>query len=267
MKTILLPIYPILLVVVLLSVVSTACVGGVVNQQDKPVASITTPPSGSSFESGQPVVIQFSAADVKGVAQVELSVDGEPVRIEQVNPPVNSFVANYVWTPDISGSHVIELHAFNVEGTASDPVQIIVTVTEAADSAAPPTTPIIVDTPTLSPAIEASTPIPPAPVTFTPTPEQKTQAMVTANVGLNVRSGPGTNYPVIGRLVQDQSAPISGRNVERTWWQIQYPPDTADRGWVSGGAQFSTASNAESVPVVEASPPPAPAAEAPSPDC
>jgi hypothetical protein len=75
-----------------------------------------------------------------------------------------------------------------------------------------------------------------------------------------VRLGPGTNYPVIGRLTDNQTLPITGRNSEGTWWQITFPLGSNERGWLSANADFTRATNAASVPVVQAPPVPTPAA-------
>jgi len=102
-------------------------------------------------------------------------------------------------------------------------------------------------------------------VVATPTPEEEAPALedlpelevpqaapgeptVTANVDLNVRRGPGTNYDVVGALRDGNSARILGSNPGRTWWKIECPGG-AGECWVSGGHQFSTAENAENVPV------------------
>ncbi len=39
---------------------------------------------------------------------------------------------------------------------------------------------------------------------------------------VNMRSGPGTNYPVIGQLAAGQTAEITGRNAAGDWWQFNY---------------------------------------------
>lgn len=249
-----------------LSLVAPACVNtGVSGPAVTPVAVITTPQNGSRFPAGDPVVIQFSAADVKGVSQIELLINGQPIRVEKVEPPVNSYVANHVWTPDSTGSHAIELRAFNVDGDASNPVKIVVTISEPLISETTPTliAPVIGDTPTSIPAADTPiAPAEPAPTSAAPPPPAGSGGpTVTAMVGLNVRSGPGTGYPVIGRLVEGQTVPIIGRNPQGTWWQIAFPGSSGDRGWVSGSAQFSTANNAEGVSIVEVPPLPTPVPE------
>jgi hypothetical protein len=64
---------------------------------------------------------------------------------------------------------------------------------------------------------------------------------------------------VVGRLTENQTLSVTGRNAETTWWQVVYPPGSNDRGWVSGDGQFTAASNTEGVPIVQAPPKPTPA--------
>lgn len=69
---------------------------------------------------------------------------------------------------------------------------------------------------------------------------------------VNIRSGPGINYTVIGTLNANTAMAIVGRNVDASWWQIKI---TSDRiGWVSDAVV--NAHNTEGVPVVEAPSPP-----------
>jgi hypothetical protein len=77
---------------------------------------------------------------------------------------------------------------------------------------------------------------------------------------VNIRSGPGLNYTVIGTLNPDMAAPIVGRNSEASWWQIKISADKT--GWVSNAVV--SASNVDGVPVAQA-PPPIAAAPAPQP--
>jgi TolB protein len=51
---------------------------------------------------------------------------------------------------------------------------------------------------------------------------------------LNVRSGPGTGYPVIASLRQGAEAPIVGRHGASGWWQVKL--GSGATGWVSGSA-------------------------------
>jgi len=90
-----------------------------------------------------------------------------------------------------------------------------------------------------------------------PLPAQVAQIAATANV--NVRSGPGTNYAILGVLLQSQTAEITGRNADATWWQIKFSGAKDGRGWIS--AAYASAANISNVPIVNAPAPPiAPAA-------
>lgn len=55
---------------------------------------------------------------------------------------------------------------------------------------------------------------------------------------LNVRSGPGVNFAVLGQVSGGQNLPIVGRTADNTWYQVQTPFGT---GWVS--AAFVAARN------------------------
>jgi hypothetical protein len=62
----------------------------------------------------------------------------------------------------------------------------------------------------------------------------------------NLRSGPGTDFSIVGQMQAGDSLPIIGSNVDRTWWQVQ----TADGpAWVADSVTL--AAQFASVPVVE----------------
>ncbi len=70
---------------------------------------------------------------------------------------------------------------------------------------------------------------------------------------LNVRSGPGTNYPVIGGLKLGASVQIVGRHSASGWWQVSF--QGAKTGWVSGAASLVKVSGAtDKTPEVTAPP-------------
>ena len=97
----------------------------------------------------------------------------------------------------------------------------------------------------------------PAPAADTPSPEEPAVIVLGE---MNIRSGAGTEYDIIGSATAGQEFGITGKNQEEDWWQIDLDGQT---GWIY--APFVVASNAESVPVVAAaltppadnSPPPA----------
>lgn len=55
---------------------------------------------------------------------------------------------------------------------------------------------------------------------------------------LNVRQGPGSAFPVVGRLPNGTVVTVAARNADNTWLNICCLPDGETRGWVS--AQFVT---------------------------
>lgn len=91
----------------------------------------------------------------------------------------------------------------------------------------------------------------------TPTPEAKA-AEVLVNQQVNVRSGPGTTYAIVGAANQGQRFPITGKSPAGDWWQVNF---NGQNGWVFG--QLVTAQNTEAVQVAQNIPaaptlPPAP---------
>jgi hypothetical protein len=73
---------------------------------------------------------------------------------------------------------------------------------------------------------------------------------------LNVRSGPGTGYPVIGTLRQRDQASVVGRHSASGWWQVK--PGSGSTGWVSGSPALVRVSG-DTAAVTEVSAPPLPA--------
>jgi hypothetical protein len=121
-------------------------------------------------------------------------------------------------------------------------VSIPATETGAAEPGVTPT-----ETASTTPTEVAPTP------TATPQPEP---ALLMSRANLNIRSGPGVNYEVIGLLAAGQSAEITGLSLDYGWWQIKFPAGPSGYGWVS--AHYVTAQNSGSVPLVPAAFTPAP---------
>jgi hypothetical protein len=114
--------------------------------------------------------------------------------------------------------------------------------------------------------IAQPTPTPAAtpPPTAQPTPVVPV-AVVTAT-SVNVRSGPGTAYPAIDKLVVGSRCTVTGRNQNSTWWQLSCAG--VGTGWVFGEL-LSLSGPFANVPVVQVAPaptavPPAPTAVPPA---
>lgn len=100
---------------------------------------------------------------------------------------------------------------------------------------------------------------PPVPQGIVPPNPAPQAPLVIAMTTVNVRTGPGENYGVLGVLLQNQAAQVVGVNAERTWWQIQIPTSIYPTGlaWVSAGYVYAV--NTNNVPI--AAPPATPTPE------
>ncbi|MDX1416888.1 MAG: META domain-containing protein, partial [Candidatus Promineifilaceae bacterium] len=87
-----------------------------------------------------------------------------------------------------------------------------------------------------------------------PDPEPATPSgIVTAPQGLNIRSGPGVNFPIIGFAQNGDEGEIVGRSTDSRWWAVAVPSAADGIGWVS--ADFVIVRDVEDVPVIEVAPP------------
>jgi len=127
--------------------------------------------------------------------------------------------------------------------------------------------PLVTDTPvppvdTPVPAPAQPTPIP-APVEPTPVPTDTpvpTARLTITNQVANVRSGPGTNYPVIGSVNQGMQFDVIGKNPAGDWFLFCCV--NGEMGWMFN--QLATVENAQLVAVASNIPAP-PSAPAPAP--
>lgn len=98
----------------------------------------------------------------------------------------------------------------------------------------------------------------PPPTEAPPTAEATAQPtacspIVTATTNANVRSGPGTDYAVVGSLPLGGTAAVAGRNDANTWWYIAFPGGAGGYAWIAGSV--TTASCLPDVVAVIAAPP------------
>src|SRR5690606_35882406 len=88
-----------------------------------------------------------------------------------------------------------------------------------------------------------------------PTPIPK---VVVSGAAVNARSGPGTDYGLVGAVNQGQAFDAIGKNPEGTWWQFCCV--NGQQAWIFG--ELVTVENGDSVPVAQ-NIPAAPVAVAP----
>lgn len=99
-------------------------------------------------------------------------------------------------------------------------------------------------------ALEANTPTPPPLPTASPTALPPKPVAMANQSGVNLHSGPGTNYERIGVLPVGESWSIVGRNIDSTWWVVATPNGFA--GWVADRLVATFDLN-DSIPIVVAS--------------
>lgn len=106
------------------------------------------------------------------------------------------------------------------------------------------------------------TPEPPTPTPEPPTPTPPPpQVRVTAPT-VNLRSGPGTNYPRVGQATQGQVFDIVAKNQDGSWFQISVNGKTAwvinDARWTSTTGDMGVVQVAENLPTPPPTPKPRP---------
>ncbi len=75
---------------------------------------------------------------------------------------------------------------------------------------------------------------------------------ITFASGVNVRQGPSTAYSILGVASAGMVLPVTGRNGDNSWWQVNY---AGLAGWVSAGlATVQPSGNCSLVPVAPAPP-------------
>ena len=127
------------------------------------------------------------------------------------------------------------------------PAVVATLIAEASKPQAPVATLIARLTPALPPPDPRPSPSPPS-----PSPEITGPAVTVLVEGANLRAGPGTDFPVVGGLYQNEKAALLGRNQTGDWLQVQLP---ASLGWIFASLVQTTVPIAE-LPVID--PPPAP---------
>ena len=116
------------------------------------------------------------------------------------------------------------------------------------------------ETPSPMPSPTSSPTATPEPTSLPPTATPPPPVLTVGANGVNVRTGPGTDYTLLGYL--DPQTDVEATGFYGDWWQIQYEGQEA---WIYG--DLVTAQNTEQVPQVQPppSPTPAPATATPRP--
>lgn len=91
----------------------------------------------------------------------------------------------------------------------------------------------------------------PIPVSVLPTPTAPAEVSASALSNLNLRGGPGTNYPVVGSLPAGSSATVIGRNEDGSWLVVEAASGTV---WLTSNTDLVNleGGSLDSLPVVQA---------------
>lgn len=212
-----------------------AMANAVVDADGKFVTGFTLP-TGPHWENQSRLLIIAKTETGELVAQTDFNVAGQAVITPELpGPAPEATTATDTTTPltDTTGSGFVSASPTPTATPTETPI--------TADSDVIPISPSATPTPTQTP--------PPAPATDKP--------LVTSTANLNIRGGPGLNYPVLGLLPLGQSAPLTGLSQDGLWWQIKFAGAADGFGWVS--AYYVTVQSGDNVPIVLAPALPAPA--------
>jgi len=182
-----------------------------------PVVTVLWPPTGSEFVIRQEMLVYVRATDSVGITRLELR---SPTMLLSSIPSAErggqtEFEAILSWTPTRTGTQDMEVVAYRGQ-TASAPIPLQVTIRQLARDI-------------------VATPLPygiSAPVA----PTGGCQVRVDINE-LRFRSGPGTQYEIMGILQVGEVLGVTGRNAAGTWWQANRNGQTV---WFSASADYTT---------------------------
>ena len=195
-----------------------------------PQVTIVWPPNGTEFVARQEVTIYVNATDSVGITRLELrnatSVLSSVPSSEAGGQ--TEFQAILAFTPTRAGQEDLEIIAYR-RRVASDPLPISLIVRQRA-------------------ADIVSTALP---YGYTAAP---TQAGATCQARINIgdlryRTGPGTNYEIVGLFDLGEVVSVTGQNAQGTWFQTSRDNQTI---WFSSSASYVTqVTSCAAAPVVQ----------------
>jgi hypothetical protein len=198
----------------------------------RPVVTIVSPANNSEAVVNQPIAISANAVDTVGITQIQVLANGRVVHTIRSEQPTGSptMTLSYNYTPLEAGTLNLGVVAYRSSVT-SDPVTVTVNVRAAQAQ-----------------VTVTSIPAPNVPII---NPNDPT-CRALANTGINLRQGPGTNYPRVSGIAAGTQIPIVGRIADNSWWQVRVGVTI---GWVID--DFVTIYGVcTAIPVVQPPPPP-----------
>ncbi|MBN1217722.1 MAG: hypothetical protein JXM69_02245 [Anaerolineae bacterium] len=102
-----------------------------------PQVTISQPSAGAKLELGQEVKIQSTSIDIQtGIVRVELVIDNQVIWVD-ANPhpqPNEPYLVAQPWTPQLPGSHVIQVRAYNADNVPGQTEPLVVEVVASAQA-------------------------------------------------------------------------------------------------------------------------------------
>jgi uncharacterized protein YraI len=233
-------------------------------------AALSSPPQRSLFTAGDAVKIEGEVTGAT-VKKAQLMINNQTVAIvDQPSEPGKFVLAvDYPLPPDTNGSVVLQLNGLDENDKVVAPSDLVFISVNPAATATPPPIPTPVPTvppPATATAVAATEPTTSTTGTEGAPPAASGAASITNkdNEFVNVRTGPGLTFSILGQVRQTQTANVKGKSEDGKWWQIEFAGGEGGLGWIfSDLVQFT--GNASAVPVIKvAVPTAAPAAVQPT---
>jgi len=233
----------VILVLAVLILASIACSLGTPSESDivtedialRPLVLLLAPLNNSTIAEGAQVSLHAIALDSQiGVTRIEFRIDDVPVgeAVSDQEGGQSTLNAVGMWQAQGQTGHLVTVEAFRADGSSLGISDVLVNVVPqprdraSTPAEAAPTTEAVPPTEQAQPTVpptEAATEPPPAtaePPTAEPT-EFPGVASSVVYLTLNVRQGPGTNYPAVATLAQNDQVTVIGRNADNTWLAIR----------------------------------------------
>jgi hypothetical protein len=176
----------------------------------KPAVTISSPQNGSEVVVDTDVFVSANATDSVGITRVQLIANNQIVKTVSSESVAGDKNMNVLldFRPTSAGALTLEVIAYR-GAIASDPATISINVranqAQVTATLVPQTQVPIID------------------------PNDPTCRALT-NVALNVRTGPGTQFPRVTTLAAGVQVPIIGRVGDNSWWLVRVNNVTS--GWV-----------------------------------
>lgn len=97
---------------------------------EPPTISVISPPQGTEIKVGETLEVVYHAEDVKGIIQVDMTLDGTVIASQKAPVPQGQSPLEGIlrWTPETPGTYNLLLTAFNADEMDSPPAGVSISV-------------------------------------------------------------------------------------------------------------------------------------------